>query len=140
MTDQAAMSATEADAPFWLGLRAGRLLLPRCAGCSRWVWPAVHRCGGCGTWGLSWHEVEPAGEIYSWTRTWQPFQGNEDMPTPYVNLLVALPGAGGIRLLGLLDVDSGRDVRIGAAVTGIFGGRSAGHALPVLRWRLTERS
>jgi hypothetical protein len=133
--------AEEADAPYWQGLREGRLLLPRCARCARWLWPAVHRCGACGGWGQSWHAVEPVGEIYSWTRTWQPFQGNEDLRPPYVNLLVALPQAGGIRLLGLLEGDAAAPgLRVGAPVAGVFGTRSPGHALPALRWRLTEGS
>ena len=37
------------DAPYWDGLAAGKLLLPRCCGCRAWRWPADHRCGGCGT-------------------------------------------------------------------------------------------
>lgn len=141
MTERAVASgAEEADAPYWQGLREGRLLLPCCAQCARWLWPAAHRCGACGGWGLSWQAVEPVGEVFSWTRVWQPFQGNEDLPTPYVNLLVTLPQAGGIRLLGLLDGDGVQGLRIGAPVMGVFGVRSPGHALPALRWCLTEQS
>jgi len=129
------MSSPGADLPYWSALAQGALKLPRCAGCGAWQWPAVWRCGNCGTWEQRWQQVEPRGTVYSWTRTWHPFAG-ADLPTPYVTLLVELPQAGNIRLLGLLDPPE-VGLRIGAAVSGAAAvTRLAGRDIPALRWRL----
>ena len=62
-----------ADAPYWIGLAEGRLVLPRCTGCQRWMWPAGHRCGHCGGGEVEWLERSPAATVFSWTRTWHRF-------------------------------------------------------------------
>ena len=64
-----------ADQPYWDGLAQGRLVMPHCAGCGHWHWPAVWRCGECGSWDQVWAPLDPAGAIYTWTRTWHPFPG-----------------------------------------------------------------
>jgi uncharacterized OB-fold protein len=115
--DAAARHATGADGPYWNALAEGKLVLPRCGGCGRWHWPAVHRCGACGTWDPAWQSVEMKGRVFSWTRTWHPFDGSEGIGVPYVSLIVALPQAGHRRVLGLLDGDDA-GLAIGAAVSG----------------------
>ncbi|HZQ36007.1 MAG TPA: OB-fold domain-containing protein [Dehalococcoidia bacterium] len=129
------MSSPGADLPYWTALAQGVLKLPRCGGCSRWQWPAVWRCGECSSWEQEWQQVEPRGTVYSWTRTCHPF-ASEDLPPPYVTLLVELPQAGKIRLLGLLDPAEAKPW-IGAAVVGAPGAtRIGGRDIPALRWRL----
>ncbi|WP_028080684.1 Zn-ribbon domain-containing OB-fold protein [Solimonas soli] len=131
---------TGADGPYWRALAAGRVELPRCAGCGRWHWPAVFRCGECGSWDQQWHAVEPEGTVFSWTRTWHAFDGSEKIGLPFVSLVVELPQCGGRRLLGLLEGEAG-GLRIGAAVrarvaeTEIWGER-----IPALRWTLSGAS
>src|SRR3546814_14683370 len=105
-----------ADGPYWQALAEGRLELPRCAGCNRWHWPAVFRCGECGSWAHRWHTVATAGTIFSWTRTCHPFDGSAGIGVPSISLLVQLPPAGGRQLLGLLEV----------AATGTRAGREGG--------------
>jgi uncharacterized OB-fold protein len=127
-----------ADGPYWRALEGGGLELPRCASCGRWHWPAVWRCGECGAWEQTWTEVEMIGRIYSWTRTHHPFGGTEGIGVPFVTVVVELPGAGGIRLTGVLEGDTAM-VAIGAAVAGavretLFDGM----AIPTIRWRLKE--
>jgi uncharacterized OB-fold protein len=130
------MSAPVADLPYWTALAQGVLQLPCCAGCGRWQWPAVWRCAHCGAWEQQWQQVEPRGTVYSWTRTWHPFAGSQDLPPPYVTLLVELPQAGSIRLLGLLDPPE-QGLRIGAGVAGVAATtRLGGRDIPALRWRL----
>src|ERR1700709_2690317 len=93
-----------ADDEFWRGLEEGRFSLPRCQGCDRWTWPAHYRCGECGSWHFRWEEVEPVGNVFSWTRTWQAFETiQERAPSlPYVTVLAEIPAAGGARVLGVL--------------------------------------
>lgn len=127
-----------ADGPYWRALEGGGLELPRCVGCGRWQWPAVWRCGACGSWEQRWTAVEITGSVYSWTRTHHPFGGTEGIGVPFVTVVVELAGAGGVRLTGVLE-DEPQDVAIGAAVTGIVGETAfEGMNIPTIRWRLKE--
>ena len=125
-----------ADQPYWDGLLEGRLALPRCRGCGRWHWPAVWRCGDCGSWEHDWHAVEPVGAIYTWSRTWHRFPGIESLGAPFVSVVVRLDGADGRRLTGLVEGDEA-GLRIGARVRGrIAEVEAAGRVLPAFRWRI----
>lgn len=127
---------TGADGPYWQALAEGRLELPRCEGCGRWHWPAVFRCGECGSWDHAWHAVEPEGTVFSWTRTWHAFDGSAGIGVPFVSLIVELPQAGGRRLLGLLEGDAAR-LRIGAKVRGRIDATEIwGDRIPSLRWTI----
>jgi len=136
-TNNAVRHTVGADGPYWQALAAGQLKLPRCNGCGHWHWPAVFRCGECGSWDQQWHDVEPRGTVFSWTRTWHPFDGSEKIGVPYVSLIVELPQCGGRRLLGLLEGDA-TGLAIGAPVvarvseTEVWGDR-----IPSLRWTLS---
>ncbi|QGN54618.1 Zn-ribbon domain-containing OB-fold protein [Novosphingobium sp. Gsoil 351] len=126
-----------ADAPYWHGLAEGRLLLPRCGGCDRWMWPAGHRCGQCGNSDIRWIEREPRGTTFSWTRTWHRFGLTEALELPFATVLAEIDECG-VRLLGLLD-DPGRiDPRIGENLVGRFGQTTVGDdRIPTLIWSRT---
>jgi uncharacterized OB-fold protein len=126
--------AARVDSPYWAGLERGELRIQRCAGCGDWIWPAEWRCGVCGSFESEWPLVEPIGEVYTWTRTHYPFVAGYEVP--YVHVLVALTGAGGRRLLGLLTgPDDG--LCIGARVRGHVDPPSELTLdLPALRWSL----
>lgn len=127
-----------ADQRYWDALVQGRLEMPKCAGCGRWRWPAVWRCGDCGSWDQGWHEVGAAGTVYTWTRTWHRFGGIEAIETPFVSLVVEIDGTDGRRLTGMLEgVEAG--LRIGARVAGRIASTAfAGRDIPAIRWRLTD--
>lgn len=123
-----------ADERYWQALDDGRLELPRCASCRRWTWPAPFRCGACGAGEAEWKPVEPVGLIYSWTRTWHSFGGAESLAIPYVSVLVELPEAGGIRLLGKFD-DEVQPPVIGLPVKGKIGVTQAfDRTIPAWQW------
>lgn len=135
MSSSGEIWSTGADGPYWDGLASGRLMLPRCSGCSRWHWPAVWRCADCGSWDHEWQQVEPAGQVYSWTRNWHPFGGLESLSLPFLIGVVALEAAGGARLMGLVEEAAG-PVKIGAPVTGTFATTVyAGRSVPAIHWR-----
>jgi uncharacterized OB-fold protein len=55
--------------PFWEGLADGRLLVHRCeSGCGRAFFPPGPVCPHCGSRAVDWAEVDPRGELYSYTR------------------------------------------------------------------------
>ena len=82
---------------------------------------------------MEWTPVELDGRIFTWTRTWHPFSGTESLGLPFAPVLVELPAAGGIRLLGLLEGKG--EPRIGDRVTGrIDSTKAFDRTIPSLRW------
>lgn len=124
-----------ADAPYWQGLRDGRLMLPKCDGCGRWMWPAGRRCGTCGTIGIHWIECAPRASVFSWTRTWHRFAGTEGLELPFTSVVAEIDDCG-IRLLGRLDDPDRIDPRIGESLTGRIDATVVGdRAIPTIVWR-----
>ena len=126
-----------ADDAYWEALEAGQFRLPRCGGCGRWTWPAHWRCGECGSWDFEWVGLEPRGVVYSWTRCWAAFDrtGERAPDVPYVVLLVEVDGAGGARVMGVLEGDG--TPRVGARAGGAIrppAPKSLGY--PSLVWTL----
>ena len=109
------------DGEFWDALDRGEFRISRCAGCETWIWPAHFRCGMCGSWQINWPEVEPQGTVYSWTRTHYVTATIKEraVDLPFVVLLVELPGAGNVRIDGVLT-GSEDGLRIGAPVRGVI--------------------
>ena len=124
------------DTPHWEGLRAGEVRVQRCTSCGNWIWAPQPLCPRCHSFDLAWPAVEPAGTVYSWTRTWQPFTPELSGHVPFVVVLAELPAARGRRLLGVLRDGDGADVRVGQPVRGEIDPPPAPGGWPVLRWRL----
>ena len=59
---------------------------------------------------LDWVEVAPRGVIYSWTRVWHPVHPALRDACPYIVVVVELPEAGNVRMLGNLLGDPRQDV------------------------------
>jgi uncharacterized OB-fold protein len=113
----------EADglsAPYWSGLRENRLRVQRCAGCGTWQFGPEWICHRCHRFDPDWIEVAPRGRIYSWERVWHPVHPCLKGHGPYLVVLVELPQAGGVRMLGNLLGDAMQEVEIGAEVEGVF--------------------
>jgi uncharacterized OB-fold protein len=108
------------DAPYWEGTRRGELRVQRCRGCRTWQWGPEWICHRCHAFDLEWTAVEPRGVIYSWERAWHPVHPALAGHGPYVVVLVELPQAGGVRMVGNLLGDPTQDVTIGAAVDAVF--------------------
>lgn len=130
---------SEADglsAPYWDGLRAGRLLVQRCAHCATWQFGPEWICHRCHAFDPPWQEVAPLGRIYSWERIWHPAHAALQGHGPYLAVLVELPQAGRVRMVGNLLGDPLQAVRIGAEVQGVFE-HHAEHQPPfsLLQWR-----
>lgn len=123
-----------ADAPYWQGLEQGRLLLPRCAGCGRWLWPAGHRCAQCGAMRLNWEERPLRATVYTWTRTWHRFGLTESLDLPFVSVVAQVTGSD-VRLMGRMDDPAPSDPVIGEALFGRIGATCVGtDAIPTVIW------
>ena len=64
--------------------------------------------------------MDGRGVIYSWERAWHPVHPALKGHGPYIVVLVELPHAGGIRMLGNLLGDPRQPVTIGARVEAVF--------------------
>lgn len=106
--------------PYWRGTRAGRLLVQRNPVTGRHQWPPQWIAADTRTFDLDWVEVAPHGVIYSWTRVWHPVHPALKDAGPYLIVIVELPAASGIRMLGNLLGDPLQEVRIGAEVEAVF--------------------
>ncbi len=108
------------DAPYWAGLRDEKILLQRCRECSGWQWGPEWLCHHCGSDHLTYQEVVSEAVIYSYERVWHPVHPALSEQGPYVIVLVELPQAGNVRLVGNLLGDPRREVKIGSPVTAVF--------------------
>jgi uncharacterized OB-fold protein len=146
MTDRSYLPAglpvpvAEADglsAPYWNGLRDNRLLVQRCEHCRTWQFGPEWLCHRCHAFDPEWTEVEPRGRIFSWERVWHPSHAALKNHGPYIAVLVELPHAGGVRMVGNLLGDPLQQVVIGAEVEGVFQHhRDSDPPYSLLQWRI----
>ena len=103
-----------------------------------------YEAGGAGRGGepfveVDWETVEPKGKIYSWTRVWHPTHAVLNDRGPYIVVVVELPHADGVRVIGNLLGDAQQPVNIGADVVGVFEQHdSAEPAYALLHWKVAD--
>ncbi len=129
-------AATPLDEPYWQGLRENRLLVQRCNACQSWQWGPEWICHHCLSDDVGFAEVAPEGIIYSYERVWHPVHPALADQGPYLVVLVSLPHAGDVRMIGNLLGDPEADVAIGAAVDAVFEHHEdADPAYTLLQWQ-----
>jgi uncharacterized OB-fold protein len=108
------------DKPYWDATRRGELLVQRCKACGTFQWGPEWICHNCLSFDMDWHKVSGKGRIYSWERSWHPVHPALKGHGPYIAVLVELPDAGNVRMVGNLLGDPKQDVQIGADVEAVF--------------------
>jgi uncharacterized OB-fold protein len=127
------------DAVYWEGLRNGVVNVQRCAKCQTWQWGPEWICHHCNSFDMGWQEVAGEGVIYSWERPWHPVHPALKGHGPYIVVLVELPAAGNIRMIGNLLGDPMRDVKIGVPVTACFERHDGGDTpYTLLQWKIRD--
>jgi len=116
----AAPQPTALDEPYWNGLKHEQLHVQHCSSCGTWQWGPEWICHGCLSDGVEFTEIQARGIIYSYERVWHPVHPALKDQGPYIVVLVELPHAGGVRMVGNLLGDPQQDVVIGASVDGVF--------------------
>ena len=125
------------SAPFWDGLREGRLRVQRCSACGTWQFAPEWICHHCHRFHPDWVEVVSEGRIYSWQRVWHPAHPALRDHGPYLAVLVELHHCGGVRLVGNLLGDTRQEPRIGDEVIGVFEHHlTANQPYSLLQWTL----
>jgi uncharacterized OB-fold protein len=124
------------SAPYWEGLRQDRLLVQRCRHCRTWQFGPEWICHRCHSFDVDWTETDPKGHIFSWERVWHPSHTALRSHGPYLVVIVELPKAGGVRMIGNLLGDPAQEVDIGTEVEGIFEHhRHSSPPFSLLQWR-----
>jgi uncharacterized OB-fold protein len=127
------------DAPFWEGVRDEILRIQRCDDCGQWQWGPEWICHGCAGFNLKFEDVEPTGLIYSYERVWHPVHKALNGHGPYIVVLVELPQAGNVRMVGNLLGDPEQIAPIGAAVRAVFEHHFDEDApFSLVQWKLTD--
>jgi len=127
------------EKPYWEGTKAHELRVQRCGDCGTWRWGPEWVCHACRSFATEWVAVAPVGRIFSWERVWHPVHRTLAGGVPYVVVLVELPDAGNVRMIG--NLVGGGEPRIGADVRAVFEDHAATDAAPaytLVQWRLAS--
>ena len=108
------------DTPYWEGTRAHELRVQRCGHCGTHRWAPEWICHACHSFAIEWDTVAPTGILFASQRVWHPVTPTLADALPYVNVLVELPQAGGVRMLGNHAGDPHVDLTIGTAMDAVF--------------------
>ena len=106
--------------PYWQATRQGRLRIQQCKGCGAHQWGPEWICHRCHSFDLDWAEVAGRGIIHSYERPHHPVHAALAGHGPYIIVLVELPAAGGVRMVGNLLGDPTQKIELGAAVEAVF--------------------
>jgi uncharacterized OB-fold protein len=121
---------------FWEAAHRHELVVQRCRSCAIFQFGPEEICYQCHSFDLSWERVDPSGRIFSWERIWHSSNPALKDACPYVVVLVELPQAGNVRMLGNLLGDPRRDPPIGEKVEAVFEDHDEGYTL--VQWRLVQ--
>lgn len=108
------------DAEFWAATRRHELLVQRCNECNGFQFGPEWICYQCHSFDVGWHQVSGKGRIYSWERVWHPVHPALKDACPYLVVLVELPDADNVRMVGNLLGEPLQEVPIGADVEAVF--------------------
>ena len=127
------------DAPYWEGADNDTLMIQQCNACGRHLWGPEWVCHECHSFDLNWIEVEPRGRIYSWERVWHPVHPALKDGCPYMVVLVELPHAGNVRMVGNLLGNATDPLDMGAEVEAVFEHhRDADPPYTLVQWQRVE--
>lgn len=116
MTDGFRPEIPELDAPFWDGVRVGRLLLQSCHDCEARRFTPSLLCPRCHSRAATWVESSGRGTIYSFTVVRRAPTPAYEAQVPYVVAQVELEE--GVRITSTLADPGG--VYVGMAVRVVF--------------------
>lgn len=125
------------DAPFWEGLEREEIRLQHCGDCGQWQWGPEWICHKCHSHAVAFEAVAGEGLIYSYERVWHPVHPALKEQGAYLVVLVELPHAGNVRMVGNLLGDPHQVVEFGSAVTAVFEHHAEGEAAwTLLQWQV----
>lgn len=121
------------DREFWEGARRHELMIQRCKDCGTFQMTPEWICHSCHSLDVGWHRASGRGRIYSFERVWHPAHPALKTACPYLVVVVELPDAGNVRLVGNLLGDPMQEVPFDAPVEAVFEDHE-GYTL--IQWRV----
>ena len=117
-TNKPLPTPTEISAPYWNGLKEGRLTLPHCKSCGHWVFFPRRHCDKCWSQDLEWKEVKGTGTLYTYTLTRVPTLPDFADEMPQKMAVVELDE--GVRInTTLIGLDEA-EIKVGMRVKPVF--------------------
>lgn len=110
--------ATEISAPFWEGLKSGKIKIQQCNRCDHWIFFPRRHCSSCLAHDLEWKEVSGSGTLYSYTLTRVPTLPEFMDEMPQALAVVELDQ--GVRVNTTLIGVTEEDISVGMAVKPVF--------------------
>ena len=107
---------------YWEAARRHELVVQRCRSCATFQFGPEEICYKCHGFDLGWERI------------WHPSFPALKEACPYLVVLVELPQAGGVRIMGNLIGDQRRDPPIDGHVEAVFEDHAEGFTL--VQWRL----
>ncbi len=114
---------TERNSAYWTGGADGRLHIPYCPSCRRWVLPPDAACPRCET-PLVDRPVSGAGTVFTFTVDHHPF--NPQVPPPYVIAIVELAESDDLRVAANIVDCEPESVSVGMPVAVGFEPQTSG--------------
>lgn len=109
---------TTETAPFWRAAARGKLVLPRCDRCERYIWYPREFCPFCGSVSVTWTPVSGRGHIYSLSVVRRAPHPAFAESVPYSVAFVELEE--GVRLMSNVVADDVDRLAIGDPVEAIY--------------------
>ena len=100
--------------PFWQAAAEHRLVVQRCTGCGHTRLPPAPICPECRSAASDWKEISGRGEVYTYTVVHRPIAAGQQLP--FVIAVIALEGAGGVRMISNVVGASPDELAIGMPV------------------------
>lgn len=117
-TNKPMPAPTEISAPFWDGLKSGRLTIQRCNSCGHWIFYPRRHCDKCWSHDVAWHEVSGAGSLYTYTLTRIPTLPDFADEMPQAMAVVELDE--GVRINTTLVGLAEDEIRVGMRLKPVF--------------------
>jgi len=123
------------DTAYYEAVARHELVVQKCNNCGTFQWGPEWVCHKCRSFDLGWEKVEPKGKIYSWERVWYPVHPAVAESLPYMVVLVELPHAGNVRMIGNLLGDATEPVVIGSDVEAVFEDHPGEFPYTLVQWQ-----
>ncbi len=105
---------TSISAPFWDGLKDGRILMQHCGACAKWTFYPRRHCSHCWSSDVEFREVSGEGKLYTFTVARVPTLPEFAGPEPQLMAVVELDE--GVRINTTLVGLSADEVEVGMRV------------------------
>lgn len=120
---------TPDTAPYWEGMKQGRLLLQACADCGKIRHYPRPVCPHCYSLAHRWVEAKGTGTVHSWTISHHAFHPGFKPELPYI--LVTVDLAEGVRMQAQLKGADAKALKLGLPVKVAFEAATNDLVLPV---------